>query len=160
MQESNKASLALGLCVMGLSGWAVASTFGWPWKAALFPLVIAIPVFCLAASEVLWVIFGSTVRSDSPDFQLSAKSPSRVMLRRTLTGTAWIVGFFVAVVLLGFPVAVPFFVFLYAKVQGRESWAASLALALGVWGIFYGLLDRLLHLPFPEGWISAWIGIG
>lgn len=156
----SKASLALGLGIMVLSGWAVASTFGWPWKAALFPLVIGIPVFCLAAAEVLWVIFGSTERGDSPDFQLTRDLPRRVMLRRTLTGMAWILGFFVAIVLLGFPIAVPLFVFLYVKLQGREGWGASLALALAVWGVFYGLLDRLLHLPFPDGWIQAWIGLG
>lgn len=156
----SKASLALGLMIMALSGWAVASTFGWPWKAALFPLVIAIPVFCLAAAEVLWVIFGSTEQGDSPDFQLTRDLPRRAMIRRTLTGMAWILGFFVAIVLLGFPIAVPLFVFLYVKLQGREGWRVSLALSLAVWGIFYGLLDRLLHLPFPDGLILAWIGIG
>ena len=156
----SKASLALGLAIMVLSGWAVASTFTWPWKAALFPLVIGIPVFCLAAAEVLWVIFGATERSDSPDFQLSRHLPPRVMLRRTLTGMAWIVGFFVAIVLLGFLIAVPLFVFLYVKLQGREGWGGSLVLALVVWGVFYGLLDRLLHLPFPDGWIQSWIGLG
>ena len=32
-------------------------------------------------------------------------------------------------------------------------------LALGVWELFFGISDRLLHLPFPAGWIQAWPGL-
>jgi hypothetical protein len=28
-----------------------------------------------------------------------------------------------------------------------------------VWGFFYGLFDRLLHLPFPQGWLLEWSGL-
>jgi hypothetical protein len=27
------------------------------------------------------------------------------------------------------------------------------------WGIFYGLFDQLLHLPFPAGWLFSWLGL-
>ena len=156
----SKASLALGLGIMALAGWGVISAHSWPWKAALFPLAIGIPLFCMAAAEVLWVLLGSTARSEARDFQLSTDLPARVMLRRTLLAMAWIAGFFAAIVLLGFPVAVPLLVLLYLKVQGGESWGLSLVFTLVVWAIFYGLFDRLLHLPFPDGLIVTWIGIG
>jgi hypothetical protein len=48
---------------------------------------------------------------------------------------------------------------LYLKLQGREGWVVSLALTAAVWGVFYGLFDRLLHLPFPAGWVQQWLGI-
>lgn len=156
----SKASLFLGIGIMICSGWAVVTALAWPWKAALFPLVIGVPVFCLAAAEVLWVIFGSTAHSEAPDFQLSRHLPAKVTLRRTALAIAWILGFFAAIVLLGFPIAVPFFVFLYLKVQGQEGWRLSLVFTFVVWALFYGLFDRLLHLPFPAGWIQAWIGLG
>ena len=154
----SKASLVLGLAIMAVAAWAVFSATQWPWKAALFPLVIGIPVFCLAAAEVLWVLFGSTPRSEAADFQLAQDLPARVMLRRTLLGIGWILGFFAAIAVLSFPVAVPLFVFCYLKIQGREGWGWSLIFTLAVWVIFYGLFDRLLHLPFPEGWLQTWIG--
>lgn len=156
----SKASLALGLGIMALAGWGVISTFSWPWKAALFPLVIGVPLFCMAAVEVLWVLFGSAARSEARDFQLSTDLPAKVMLHRTLLVMAWIGGFFAAIVLLGFPVAVPLLVFLYLKVQGQEGWGLSLVVTFAVWATFYGLFDRLLHLPFPDGLIVAWTGIG
>lgn len=156
----SKASLALGLGIMVLAAWGVISTFSWPWKAALFPLVIGIPLFCMAAAEVLWVLLGSAPRSEARDFQFSTDLPPRAMLRRTLLALAWIAGFFAAIVLLGFPVAVPLLVFLYLKVQGGEGWGLSLVFTLVVWGIFYGLFDLVLHLPFPAGLIATWIGLG
>ena len=156
----SKASLALGLGIMALAGWGVFSALSWPWKAALFPMVIGIPLFCMAAAEVLWVLLGSAARSEARDFQLSTDLPARVMLLRTLLAMAWIAGFFAAIVLLGFPVAVPLLVFLYLKVQGGESWGLSLVFTFAVSAIFYGLFDRLLHLPFPDGLIATWTGIG
>ncbi len=155
----NKASLALGLGILIISAWAVVSAMHWPWKAALFPLVLGIPVFCLAAAEVLWVLLGSTSQNPLMDVQPSADLPEKVTRSRMLVAIGWMLGLFVAVVLLGFPIAVPLFVFLYVKLQGREGWGLSLVFTLVVWGIFYGLFDRLLHLPFPAGWIQTWAGL-
>lgn len=155
----SKASLALGFGIMALSAWAVVSALAWPWKAALFPLVIGIPVFCLAAAEVLWVLFGVTPRSVVMDFQISEDLPMKVALRRTLVAIGWMVGFFAGIVLLSFSIAVPLFVFLYVKFQGREGWGLSLVFTLVVWALFYGVFDRLLHLPFPDGWIQTWVGL-
>lgn len=155
----SKASLGLGLGVMALSAWGVASALAWPWKAALFPLVIGIPLFCLATAEVLWVLLGSAATTEAVDFQLSRHLPQNVVLRRTVLAIGWILGFFAAILLLGFPLAVPLFVFLYLKIQGRERWTLSLIFTLVVWALFYALFERLLHLPFPRGWILVWIGL-
>ena len=152
----NRASLVLGVGIMILSGLAVVVALDWPWKAKLFPLVIGIPVFCLAAAEVIWSLFGSAARIEAMDYQLSANLPQRVTLIRTLQAAAWMIGFLCVIVLAGFPIAVPLFVFLYLKLQGREGWGLSVVMTLAVWGFFYGLFDRLLHLPFPAGLIQGW----
>ena len=72
---------------------------------------------------------------------------------------AWMLAFFAAIALLGFMVAVPLFLFLYLKLQGGEGWAMSIGLTAGVFAAFYGLFDALLHLPFPAGWLLAWLGL-
>ena len=152
------ASRILGVAIMLASGAAVVIAMGWPWKAALFPIAIGIPVFCMAAAEVVWGLFSSAARGDVPDFQLSAHLPAGISVRRALAVVAWMLGFFAAIVLAGFPLAVPLLVFCYVKLLGREGWGLSLGLAAGVWGIFYAVFDRLLHLPFPAGWILVWAG--
>jgi hypothetical protein len=139
-----KASLTLSALIMVVSGYGIIAATAWPWKAALFPLVIGVPLFALAAAEALWTLFGADpTNEEARDFQLSI---------------GWIFAFFAAIVLLGFPIAIPLFVFLYLKLQGREGWAISIAITLGTWGVFYGLFDLLLHLPFPSGWLFEWFG--
>jgi hypothetical protein len=150
----NKASLALSLVVMVLAGWGVVSAWSWPAKAALFPLVISIPLFFLAAAEIVWVLLGSE-QSAASDFKLSDDLPKDVALRRTAVAVGWILGFFAAIVLLGFGVAVPLFVFAYLKLQGKAGWIFAAVLTASVWAFFYGLFDLLLHLPFPDGWIQS-----
>jgi putative tricarboxylic transport membrane protein len=142
--------------VMIVSAYGVIEATAWPWKAALFPLVIGIPLFGLAAVEALWCLFGSApAEGETREFQLSIGEETA---RRTAVAVGWIVAFFAAIVLLGFPIAVPLFVLLYLKLQGREGWVLSVVMTLAVWGVFYGLFDQLLHLPFPAGWLVAWFG--
>jgi hypothetical protein len=140
---------------MLVCGYGVLTAWDWPSKAALFPLAIGIPLFCLAAAEALWTLLGSRQEgSAAMDFQLSVSAHS---LRRTGVAVAWMLGFFAAIVLLGFPIAVPLFVLSYLRLQGGEGWVLSIVMTLAVWGIFYGLFDRLLHLPFATGWIFSWL---
>jgi len=153
----SRASLGLALGVMAVSGYALIAAWFWPWKAALFPLVIGIPVFVLAAAEAAWVLLGRTERAEVQDFQLTRDVPEREVVRRSAMAAAWIVGFFAAIVLFGFAVAVPLFVFLYLRLQANEGWIFSAVFTAAVWAFFYGLFDRLLHLPFPAGWALTWI---
>jgi hypothetical protein len=155
----SRASLALSLAVMVLAGWGVYSAWSWPAKAALFPLVISIPLFFLAAAEVVWILLGSAAQGAS-DFKLSDHLPRAVALRRTAIAAGWILAFFAAIVLFGFGIAVPLFVFVYLKVQGKAGWIFSVVLTAAVWGFFYGLFDLLLHLPFPDGWIQSLFAAG
>ena len=143
------ASVDLSIAVMLASGYAVFAATAWPWKAALFPLVIGIPLFCLAATEFMWALFGTAEKPEATD---------TVGQRRVVLVAAWMLGFFAAIALLGFPVAVPLFVFLYLKLQGGEGWTLSIVLTAAVFGVFYGLFDTLLHLPFPAGLLWSLLG--
>jgi hypothetical protein len=154
----NRASLGLALVIMAVSGWGVYSALEWPLKAKLFPLVIGIPLFCLAAAEAIWSVFGKGEGGAASDFKLSEGQPRDVVVRRTLLAAGWTIGFFVAIVLLGFLVAVPLLVFAYIRLQGRESWLFTIVFTAAVWGCFYGLFEMVLHLPFPPGLIFSWFG--
>jgi len=146
-------SLALALLVMLASGYGIYAASGWPWKAALFPLAIGVPLFAMALAEALWVLFGSTP-APAEGAELAVRSPGRAVM----VGGAWMLGFFAAIILLGFPVAVPLFVLLYLKLQGGEGWVISIVITAAVFGVFYGLFDALLHLPFPAGLLFSWLG--
>jgi hypothetical protein len=142
---ARKASLALAIGILLAAGYAVFTAKSWPLKAALFPMAIGIPLFCLAAAEVLW----SILKKDS-----TQEVPSTPALP-----WAWMVAFLALIVLLGFPIAVALFVLVYLKAQAKEGWLFSILLTAAVWGGFYGLFDAMLHLPFPAGWLFEWLGL-
>jgi hypothetical protein len=147
--------MSIGL--MLLSGYAVLAATAWPWKAALFPLAIGVPLFCLATTELLWTLFGAPETSgEAMEVELSTQEGAG---RRILLAAGWMLGFFAAIVLLGFPIAVPLFLLLYLKLQGGEGWVLSIVITAVVWALFYGLFDASLHLPFPSGLLLDWLGL-
>lgn len=145
---SRSASLALGGGIVVVAGYAVYAAHGWPWKAALFPLAIGIPLFCLAVIEIAWTVWGKTAPTEEGPAARGAVLP-----------WIWMVGFFAIIVLLGFPIGVAVFMLAYLRFQAREGWLFSIILTAAVWGAFYGLFDAMLHLPFPAGWLLDWLGL-
>ena len=67
---------------------------------------------------------------------------------------AWLVGFYAAIRIIGFPTAVPLFVFGYAKTYGA-GWLLSCLLAAGAWAFIYGVFEHILHVPWPEPFLAG-----
>ena len=141
MRLSGAALFSLALAV--LAAFAVYKALSWPPKAALFPLVMGIPLLVLAVAQLI--------------VELRQAPPAPEGWRRSLVVFAWM-GVFIALVLLaGFPMAVPIFVFAYLLLESRERWGLALTLAAAAWGFFHLLFERLLHFPFEAGLIRDWL---
>jgi TctA family transporter len=128
----------------------------WPLQTRLFPWVIGISMLVLSliqlAQDLLKGVLTLSRSVGGPvDVQINEPTDRALVRWRTLNIFSWIFVFFVGVWLLGFSVAVPLLVFLYMKVQSQERWTLSLVLSGSAWIVFWGLFDRLLHIPFPRG---------
>jgi putative tricarboxylic transport membrane protein len=136
-----------------LAAWALVQTLHWPIKTALYPRAVAIPLLLLAAAETVLNLIRSDETNDreAMDTMVSTEVPADVAVRRTVAIAGWMIGFYLAILLVGFPRAVPVFVFAYLKVYAKERWTLSLILAALAWLGFHLLFIRLLHLPFPDG---------
>lgn len=128
-------------------------------RPAIFPMAVAIPSLALAI-----LAFGqelvSTLRSGATQAIYSRAVSSldaAVVSRRTVSIISWILGFFLAIWLLGFNIAVPVATFLYLKFGARERWPMTASLTLFAWVFFYGLFEYSLHLPFPQGEVFVWL---
>jgi hypothetical protein len=66
---------------------------------------------------------------------------------------AWLWGLFFAIHLIGFPIALPLFVFLYVKLYGGR-WLTAIILTVVTWGFLHGVYDNLLSVPWPKPWIG------
>ncbi|HSK28767.1 MAG TPA: tripartite tricarboxylate transporter TctB family protein, partial [Candidatus Limnocylindria bacterium] len=127
--------------------------WSWPFRTALFPRVIALPIFVLALIEwalSVWSIEGER-EGHAVDFQLTDTVEPALARKRTIAIIIWTLGFLVLILLVGFPLAVPIFVFAYLRFAGRETWALAIVLTAMSWLFMEGLFNRFLHLPFPEG---------
>jgi len=155
MRFSGRTWMSLGVMVVAV--WAVIKALSWPLTTALFPVVIGIPVFILAASEV----FSSFSKGEETTGDRSAKGavskrekPERIPAGRDVLAFLLILSFFLLILLVGFPMAVPLFVFFYVKIYGREKWVLSIGLAAMAWTGFYGLFIVVSNIHFEEGWIQ------
>jgi len=146
---------ALSLATACVAGYALYASWSWPFRTALFPRVIALPILFLALIESalsVWSIEGER-EGHAVDFQLTDTVEPALARKRTIAIIIWTVGFLVLILLVGFPLAVPMFVCAYLKIAGREPWTLTIVLTAISWISMEGLFNRFLHIPFSEGLI-------
>ena len=143
MRVSGGAAFSLG--VAAVAAYAVVSAASWPPKAALFPLVTGAPLLVLALLEL-----GLQLRAP--------EAPVIEERRRTLRIFAWMAGFIFLVLLAGFPIAVPVFVFFYLVTEASAGWLRSIALSAAAWAFFHALFERVLRFPFDSGLLGGLLG--
>jgi hypothetical protein len=150
---SGKLVMSFSMIVIAVG--VIITAAKWPFKTALFPMVVSIFLLFGASADFLLNVFGSKAgasKERTMDFQLSEDIDSAVATRRTLVAFSWIIGFFLLILLFGFLISVPAVVLLFLKFQAKERWGISLALAGLALGFFYILFIRLLDIPFSPGW--------
>jgi putative tricarboxylic transport membrane protein len=136
----------LTLIIATIIAVALLQSRNFGFRAGLFPWVIGIPTLLLALVQLAKDV---TRQKKDPDTDHEAIPPEAVR-RRTLSIIGWTVGCFLLIWLLGFSYAVPLFIFLYLKLEGREGWLMTIAVTFFSWLFFYMLFERILNVPFPD----------
>ncbi|NIO06810.1 MAG: hypothetical protein GTO40_02040 [Deltaproteobacteria bacterium] len=133
----------------------------WPVEARTFPWVIGLPMTFLGLLQVAidlgWVGARGSGGAEAEKEPLAQATSPKSAQRRTISIFLWIYGFLGLIWLVGFPLAVPLVVFCYLKIQSHEGWYISLGLTAMAWGFLWGVFDRFLHLPFPDGMMFQWL---
>jgi hypothetical protein len=156
-----RARSLFSLLLMTAAAYALFSARRWAFNAALFPLVTSIPLFVLAGTQLILELFSGDEANRGPavELELSADVEPAIARRRITEILIWIAGFILLVFLVGFPIAVPLFIFSYLSLQSRVSWWLSFSLTAVAWLCFYGLFQWLLNLPFEEGFVQSLLGV-
>jgi len=141
-------SLGFAVSVAALFVFALWESRNWPEQSRLVPWAIAVPALALALLQVGIEITG--IRK-TPE-------PERRPLFGRPIAEIWLVifGFFAAIWLLGFVVAVPLAALVYLRRVGRVSWARSLGLMFAALAFLELVFGCVIHLPFPDGMLFAW----
>jgi TctA family transporter len=155
---------AFALFMVGVMGYVVyQAKFGFgafeP-RAALFPWVIGLPTLVLAVLILLQESLRSTKKVEAEQFSFEQREvPPTVERQRTIAITCWIIGFFLAIWILGFVPASAIATLLYLKLGAQERWPITLAISAACWLFFFGLFDYALQMPFPSGALFDWVPV-
>jgi len=152
----------LVLCVFAYVIYQAEFGFGaFEPRAALFPWVVGLPSLLLAIWVFLKDSFQSTRQIKVAEAALYTEPEVDPILarQRTVMIGCWIVGFFLAIWILGFVPASAIATFLYLKFGAGEKWPVTLALTAACWLFFFGVFDYALELPFPTGAIFDWLPV-
>jgi putative tricarboxylic transport membrane protein len=140
------------IVVAGMLALALFQSRNFGYRAGLFPWVIGIPTLILALCQLGKDLFGrEKPAGELAAWEVAVQVTPEVTRKRTITVLLWIGGFFVSIWLLGFSYSIPLSMLLYLKFAGREKWPMAIAVSFFTWLFVYGLFDRLLSIPFPDG---------
>ena len=145
-----------GVVILTLT-WALWTSRKFNFRAGLFPWAIGFPVLAFSIVHLISDLKGGGGRGKEASVEETGPEiPTKVVTRRTAGIFGWIVGYFVAIWLLGFNIAGPLCTFVQLKFGSRERWLIILIFTAISWLLIYGLFDRVLHVPFPIGKLLEW----
>ena len=145
------------LIVAILLAFALFQSRHFGFRAGLFPWVIGIPTLILALCQLVKDLLGrEKAKRPLAGWEVAADVAPEVATRRTVSIIIWSIGFFLAIWLLGFSYSIPVSMLLYLRLAGKEKWPMALAVTFFTWLFVYGLFERALSIPFPDGLLLTW----
>lgn len=138
---------------------AMWTSLSYDFRTGFFPWAIGFPVLGLTIVQLGRDFLGKGSKGTRPESEEQSELPIDVVNRRTLSVGLWVIGYFIAIWMLGFSIGVTLCTFLQLKVGSREKWGISIILTAFTLAFIYGIFDRVLHVPFPTGQLLVWLGL-
>ena len=162
MKISRKGSFWFTVLIAVIAMVGIVASFDYRAEARLIPLAICIPtlilgIIVLISERYPGLISGFDIsltdlaRRDSKVESRLKEAGERGSSKRVLTAYAWMCGFFILILLVGFAIAVPLAAFLYLKFYWRTGWLKTLAVSIVLGGLIYGGFDLLMKVDLFEG---------
>jgi hypothetical protein len=151
---------------IGIGVYMLCSSQGWLLMARIGPTVVA-SILVLAGSVSLaykvFVIPATGAKQAGGGIHMDVSSEHdetltrRVVLTRAARFFGWFLAFLGCMSVIGMLPTVPLMIAAYMRIEGREPWKLSLILALCVTVFLWLVFDQILHIPWPDSFISRWI---
>jgi hypothetical protein len=126
--------------------------------ARIVPLIVLVPTLLLGTLQlVLDLVPTLHARFGGDEAAPPEDAPGRRRLEIVLV--TWIAALLGLVVLFGLLGALPAYTLIYLRLCARESWSISLAVALGVLAVIYGVFVLGLRLRLYEGLVPSLFGL-
>ncbi|MFQ0815171.1 hypothetical protein AVM02_10480 [Brucella anthropi] len=160
------------LTVVMLLFFAVAITLamGYPAKARMMPLIVAIPGVALCLIQLAVDLLSSPKSTFHGAPRAGLDHPVGVdvavpaveelpefgphTVRQELVMWAFFVAFIVCILLFGYYVSVPALLLIFLRQQARVSWRLAISLAVGATLVLYLAFAMLLHIQLHPGFLT------
>ena len=155
MKASSVAMSAIMLVIF-LVMTGVALTY--PDSSRFQPLVIGIPAIALCILQlVLDARSPAPIPTPAAAHMPPATPQPELVLAREIAAWACFLALIVAVVLLGFWIAIPLFLVLYLRREAKAGWPMSLGLGLGASAALYAVFALGLRVALHDGFLLQWL---
>ncbi len=137
---------------------AVVVSSSWTLRASIVILVLGSVGVVLATAQLLIDIFGAAPAGPkrAPVYELPTAEDAdpRATFRGSLEIWGWLIGIVPAIYVVGLPITLTAFVFLYVIAYGG-SWRVGAVLAALVAGFIFGIYEQIMHVYWPESYLGA-----
>jgi putative tricarboxylic transport membrane protein len=146
------------LSVIGLLALALWQSRNFGFRAGLFPWAIGTPTLILACAQLARDLYGRKKkrRGESTETGAHDVAPAEAK-QRTISIIIWTIGFFLVIWILGFSYAVPLTMLAYLWLAAKERWPIVLSVTFFTWLFYWGLFEKMLNVPFPDGLLISLI---
>ena len=151
MRIKGSLCVAMFFLLLGIFGIVQSLTFRY-WESTVLPLATSSFIFILAAVKIGKELRHQDKRGAAIEKTSGKESKNKNEIRRLGLVFGWVAGFSLAIYLLGFHIAIPFFAFSYLKWRGR-SWLAATVFAVAMLAFVYGTFELGLKAPLFKGLI-------
>lgn len=173
MHRQHKGPVIFSILMAVVFAVAIIIAAGYGHRARMAPLVIAIPGFILTAGLLVIDLRhmraeknqgdAGKPRAGKPAGHGGSGSPGaggQDMPSNTFSEInvfLWLALMLAMIVVLGFLITIPLYLFLYLRVRSREGWLLSSVVSLVSWAVLYSLFVRVLGMNLYAGVIAELI---
>jgi hypothetical protein len=140
--------------ILVVVGIGLLLTWDWPKETYLFPRLTCTVVLIVGLLSLFSELNQEKKdKGEQRDVWLSSSmsEDNRVLIRRAAAIIGWLFLFIILIWLFGYKYAAVAFVFLFMKIQGQQSWRASLLFAAGAFAFLRLVFDWGLGIKWPSG---------
>ena len=159
MKKLLEVATILNLLMLVFALYCVILALGYGRNSRMFPLAIGIPTAVLLALSIVAVWKPSILRgADVHLGDSSANEPNVDEIREAKHAPShvaamigWLILAAVGIGLIGFRFAVPLFVLLFARFEGRANWLSAILVALITWAFVVGYFELFMKFGMFRG---------
>ena len=159
MKKLREGATILNLIMLVFMLYCVIMALGYGRNSRMFPLAIGIPTAFLLALSILavWkpaILTGADVhlgKSSANEPNLDEIREAKYAPSHVAAMIGWLGLAAVAIGLIGFRFAVPLFVLIFARFEGRAKWLPAILVALFTWAFVIGYFELFMKFGMFRG---------